>query len=81
YQSMAFEFDRLNFNSVDVSLESTELEVEGKRGNAKLHFALLGDGIVVGSGVKNLVLSGLREYDEPAMMDMCARYEASRQSN
>lgn len=79
YQSMAFEFDRLDFTRLDVSLESTTLEVSGKRGNARLGFALQGDGLIVGAGVKNLVLSGLRDYDEHAMTDMCQRYEASRQ--
>lgn len=78
YQSMAFKFDTLDFENLDISLETTSMEVAGKRGTAQLHFALNNDGVAIGSGIKYLVLSGLREYDEPAIDQMCVEYEARR---
>lgn len=83
YESMALVLDHLNFETLDINLEQTTLRVEGKRGTAKLHFSLTdtganNSGVKVGSGVKTLVLSGLRAYEEAAINEMCEEYLSSK---
>ena len=74
YQSMSFEFSQIDFSELDITLEETELKVNGKRGDAKLFFSIMSNGQDIGSGIKTLVLSGLREYDEIGVQDMVTRY-------
>lgn len=78
YESMALELNHLNFVDLSISLAKTTLEVAGKRGDAKLYFTLSHAGKEVGSGVKKLVLSGLREYQEDAIQAMCDDYAQSK---
>ena len=78
YQSMSLNFDTLDFEELSIALGKTSLAVEGKRGDAKLHFSLTSNGANVGTGVKKLVLSGLRPYDDAAVTDMCERYYESK---
>jgi len=78
YESMSFEFTSLDFNELTIMLGETSLKVDGKRGDAILNFTFTGDGDVIGSGSKTLVLSGLREYDKLAVEQMCSDYEASK---
>lgn len=74
YDRMAFELDRLDNPDVDVALESTELEVKGKRGEARLGFRLTAAGKPVGQGAKTLILSGLRAYEAAALRGLVERY-------
>ena len=78
YESMSFELAHLDFESVTLKLQEPSLQVLGKRGNAKLNFEFSSAGKVFGSGTKNLVLSGLREYDDVAMTQVCEDYLASK---
>lgn len=78
YESMTLEFSDLNFEVLDINLGDTTLDVDGKRGVAKLYFSLQSDRAVIGSGVKTLLLSGLREYDEVAINEMCEEYLDSK---
>ncbi|MEM7361042.1 MAG: DUF3581 family protein [Pseudomonadota bacterium] len=78
YESMAFEFSTLEFEDLEIRLHDTRLEVDGRRGNAELLFELSSDGVNIGSGVKKLVLSGLRDYDQHAIQQMCDEYFASK---
>ena len=79
YQSMSLHFDTLDFSELDIQLADTTMEVLGKRGNAQLHFSLNSEGKKIGRGIKNLVLSGLREYHQPAITAMCDEYNESKQ--
>ncbi|MGK0374289.1 MAG: hypothetical protein ACJA2E_000758 [Arenicella sp.] len=78
YQSMSLSFDSLDFDDVNIELSGTELEVLGKRGNAQLHFDLKDGDRKIGTGLKRLVLSGLREYQQGAIDSMCEQYYASK---
>jgi hypothetical protein len=80
YESMAFELDDINADNIDLTLDNSTLEVNGKRGNATLFFSLQSDGKNIGHGEKKLVLSGLREYDEKAITELSDSYLASRDS-
>jgi hypothetical protein len=78
YQSMSLSFDSLNFDDLTIELSGTELEVIGKRGNAQLHFDLKDGTRKIGTGLKKLVLSGLREYQQTSIDTMCEQYYASK---
>ncbi|MFT6409116.1 MAG: hypothetical protein ACJAQ6_002541 [Arenicella sp.] len=78
YQSMSLSFDSLEFDKLNIELSKTELEVVGKRGNAELHFDLNDGDRKIGTGLKRLVLSGLREYQQESIDSMCEQYYASK---
>ena len=59
-----------------VELADTRLRVDGKRGEAQLQFRFMDEGRIVGTGVKKLILSGLREYQQDAIDSMVADYLA-----
>jgi Protein of unknown function (DUF3581). len=80
YESMSLKFNDLDFDTLTITLSSTELEVLGKRGNAQLHFSLHDGDKQIGIGLKRLVLSGLREYDQAAIDTMCEKYNESKSS-
>jgi len=67
YQSMSIDLDTLDIRSPTLEVDHNELEIDGKRGNARLVFNLLEAGTVVGRGKKHMLLSGLREYEQSAM--------------
>jgi len=78
YQSMSFELQTLDFENLEIQLSESTLTSAGKRGNVTLGFSFLDNGKLIGSGSKCLVLGGLREYDQVAIDQLCADYEASK---
>ena len=78
YQSMSLNLDQLELNKPEVKLINADMQVEGKRGNVTLHFAINDGGKAVGRGEKKLVLSGLREFDAQAMEQLIKEYEARK---
>ena len=65
--------DRLQLMSL-----GNEIEVNGRKGSVKLSFAIESDGVQIGTGEKNMILGGLREYDDEAMMAIVAQYNTWR---
>ncbi|MDH5302281.1 MAG: DUF3581 domain-containing protein [Gammaproteobacteria bacterium] len=80
YESMVIQLDRLDFTKPSLELSQATLAVDGKRGDAQLKFQLLCNGNVVGSGEKNMVLSGLREYDEEKLQQLVDLYNSRKNS-
>lgn len=84
YESMGFDLQRLDFSAPRLEAAQTELEVNGKRGVARLHFDIHGDGECIGRGIKKLVISGMREYNKPEIDrfvdSYLARMEAYQQA-
>ena len=82
YQSMNIQFDAeiASFVSGTPSLENAKNEfiADGKRGDVHLHFNILVDGKQVGRGEKHMLLSGLREFDEAAINQLTAEYDADK---
>ncbi|MEH6551949.1 MAG: DUF3581 domain-containing protein [Pseudomonadales bacterium] len=76
YEGMSFNLDHLDFDKPELELSTSSLQVNGKRGDAQLHFNIIADGQTVGTGCKKLVLSGLRPYEEDAVQDMCEQYRS-----
>jgi len=63
-----------------LTLTESDLSVTGKKGVARLGFRIDAGDVHVGDGEKNLVLSGLRPFDEEAMGTLVADYEALRRN-
>lgn len=78
YESMSFDLTTLDFVQVTLSLVDQDLKIDGKRGDVTLHFELHSGDTLVGTGIKTLVMSGLRPYDEALAQQMCATYEGSK---
>jgi len=78
YESMSLHFDTLEFSDLRIELAATSLEVFGKRGSAELNFSLYDNDIQIGKGLKKLVLSGLRPYEQDAVDSMCEQYSISK---
>ncbi len=76
YKSMSIQLDELDAPDLSLELDNdkTELTVDGKKGDAKLQFVIQSNGRIVGRGEKNMVLGGLREYDEQEMSEIVAQY-------
>jgi len=74
YQSMSLELDCLNFQNPSLKITKTNLTVEGKRGDGELHFTFHDGDKTIGRGVKNLILSGLRPYQQTAVDEMVSEY-------
>ena len=80
YDSMSFELDRLDFSTPSLEPAETTLEVNGKRGDARLYFSVNVEGETVGRGFKKLVISGIREYDKPVIDTFVKNYLARMES-
>ncbi|GGP63786.1 hypothetical protein GCM10009347_32150 [Shewanella algicola] len=80
YESMSFHLEHFDFSTMSLHLAEQSLVINGKRGDVTLTFELHSEGKVIGSGVKTLVLSGLREYDDEKAQQMCDRYENRKKS-
>ncbi|AAN56985.1 DUF3581 domain-containing protein [Shewanella oneidensis MR-1] len=78
YESMSFDLTTLDFVEVQLSLVQQELKIDGKRGDVTLHFELHSGDTLVGTGIKTLVMSGLRAYEEDQVQQMCAAYEGRK---
>lgn len=62
YESMSIELDRLSFETPRLELTDSRLDIQGKRGDAHLVFAVKSGDEVIGHGAKSMVLSGLRPF-------------------
>lgn len=74
YESMEFSLQTLDFDAPRLALTEPHLNVAGKRGEVSLAFDLWSGDQRIGTGVKRLVLSGLRPFDAAQMDAVCALY-------
>ncbi|MDF0533118.1 DUF3581 domain-containing protein [Shewanella sp. A32] len=75
YETMSFELDILAFEEMTLELVNKQLQVDGKRGDVLLEFALLSGEQQVGTGRKTMVLSGLRPYEQNGLNGMITEYQ------
>jgi len=80
YQSMAIELEHFDFTDIELKLDKSTLDIDGKRGKAKLEFILLSQDKAVGKGEKHLLLSGLQAYDQQAIDDLVEYYDQRKSS-
>ena len=78
YQSMVIGLKEFEFTNPTLELAKQEISVDGKRGDVRIHFNVLSDGKVVGSGEKHLLLSGLRPFEAAAMDTLISDYELTK---
>ncbi len=78
YESMAFEFDHLNFNAPELQAIENTLSIEGKRGEARFHFQVNCNHKKVGAGVKKILISGMRDYDHALIQEFTENYLARK---
>jgi len=74
YDHMRISLDRLDIDSVSLSLRESIFRLYGKRGDVALNYDLSCNGEIVGKGQKKMVLSGLREYDQASIDALIASY-------
>ncbi len=74
YESMSFDLERLDVPDLTLRLVDSTLEVNGRRGDARLYFELRSGDDTIGTGFKKLVLSGLRGYEAEALQGLVDRY-------
>jgi hypothetical protein len=70
YESMSFDLGSLDLVDPALELSSSSLNVNGKRGDAFLHFNIVSAGKIAGTGIKKLVLSGLRDYEHDQIQQL-----------
>ncbi len=78
YESMMIHFNHFNFDDLTLKMTFSEMNVEGKRGKVSLRFILKSGDEVVGTGEKNMVLSGLRSYEEEKITELTQVYNARK---
>jgi hypothetical protein len=78
YDSMSLQFDTLDLQEPTVEFAGHSFKAEGKRGEVQFDLRLMDQGVQVGSGLKTLILSGLREYHQDAVDTMVSGYQASK---
>jgi len=79
YENMNIKFNHLNFNNPRLEMLEPELEVNGKRGSARLRFQIISDNEVVGSGSKKLTISGLRQLEAEPLKQFVDNYLARKE--
>lgn len=75
YQSMAIELNNFNVSDINLSLANSTLDIDGKRGKAKLEFTLSSENETVGKGEKHLLLSGLQDYKQETIDELVDYYD------
>lgn len=80
YESMEVEFSRLDLNEPEVNFTQATFDIEGKRGIVTLHFAFEEEGSTVGKGIKRMVATGLKPYDQASVDDLVERFNARKQT-
>ena len=78
YESMSFKLHHLNFTDHQIVPADNTLEVNGRRGEAHLHFDVLTDDGQVGHGFKKILISGIREYDHDIIHTFTENYLAHK---
>jgi len=78
YESMEVEFDHLDLTHPEVEFSGATFDVEGKRGLVTLNFIFKENGQVVGRGLKRMVASGLKPYDQASVDDLVERFNARK---
>ncbi|MFK7996650.1 MAG: DUF3581 family protein [Granulosicoccus sp.] len=66
------------FDDVILRLSDTDISINGRKGVVRLRFDILLGETMIGAGEKNMVLSGLREFEESAMQSIVLQYNQWR---
>ena len=74
YKDMSVRLSASSNEPLELSVTETDCHVTGKKGAVRLGFAITAGGKIIGEGEKNMVMSGLREFDAVAMQAVVDEY-------
>jgi hypothetical protein len=80
YKDMAVEIDQFPDGELELEFSDAFMNVEGKKGSVKLEFDLFVDGQKIGHGTKDMVVSGLRPYEQSAIDKIVNDYNATKEA-
>lgn len=75
YESMSINISRLDISEPSLELTSSSFSGDNKRGNVALEFRIISAGEVVGTGMKRLILSGLRNFEQENIDQLVDNYQ------
>ena len=78
YDQMSLNLERFSESAPEVDLTNSTFDVNGKRGMVTMYFDIKADGELIGRGEKQIIMSGLRPYDEANAEIMVVNYDKSR---
>lgn len=76
YKDMVIEIHSFLEGSLDLEFSGASMRVDGKKGSVKLEFNLFVDGEAIGHGTKDMVVSGLRPFEQSAIDSIVDEYNA-----
>lgn len=78
YRNMSIDLEHFPSEGISLGLTDARLDIDGKKGLVSLAFSISSGDHEVGHGTKNMVLSGLREYDQTQMDLVISNYNESK---
>ncbi|MDH5434423.1 MAG: DUF3581 domain-containing protein [Gammaproteobacteria bacterium] len=78
YDQMKVHFDQFVDIEAEVKAKSVKFDVTGKRGTVTMKFDLCADGQSIGHGEKQIIMSGLRPYDQGSIDNLVDAYNQKR---
>ena len=70
--------DQIDPNNVTLTLDDASLNSDGRKGAVTLGFNIHANEQAIGKGIKNMVLGGLRDFDDDAMQGVVDEYNTRR---
>ncbi len=74
YRRMSLSLDACSGKNIKLSYTGANFEGSGKKGEVSLHFDIKSGEDTIGTGMKNMLLSGLREYDQTEIDSVVEKY-------
>lgn len=74
YNSMELRLQRLQLESPGLTFSGATLTATGKKAQVGLNFDIHDGDTLIGSGSKNMLLGGLRAYDQSVMDELVSEY-------
>ncbi len=78
YDSMKLSFDRFSETAPSVELSHCQFDVNGKRGMVTMNFDLISENETIGKGEKQIIMSGLRGFEQGAIDELVNTYDDKR---
>lgn len=78
YKSMQISMTRVEVNRIELKFDEAIIEVQGKRASVTFKFDFYEGDEKVGTGQKEMILSGLIPYEESVMAGVIADYQSAK---
>ncbi|ORU93611.1 MAG: hypothetical protein A6F72_07375 [Cycloclasticus sp. symbiont of Poecilosclerida sp. N] len=80
YKDMVIEIEEFAGGELSLEFSGASMSVDGKKGSVKLEFDLYVAGKRIGHGTKDMVVSGLRAYEQEAIDTIVSVYNKTKQA-